>query len=342
MIRPMPKALSALLTGVFMMTLFSLPVSAAPVAKIGSWTLQMGDVDKALESKIHKIKTNLYRLRMEYVREQVRDHLMEKEAKAQGISSKELWKKEIEAKANAPTDEQVKAFIDQNKANLPNEGKGMEGRISDFMRSQKTQILEGQYLIILAKKYDAEILLEKPTPPRMNVTGPTDLSKGDASAPITIIEFSDFECRFCKKATQVVDVVMKHYGPKTRLVYRHFPMSFHKQAPKASEASLCAADQKKFWEYHDALFDNPKKLHRKGLTELAKEVGLNVETFDTCLDSGNKAARVKQDLADGKKLGITGTPTFFINGLQLVGAVPPQEFRRIIDAELERLEGSTK
>ena len=128
---------------------------------------------------------------------------------------------------------------------------------------------------------------------------------------------------------------MKAYPDKVRLVFRQFPLEFHKQAPKAAEAALCANDQGKFWEMHDTLFANQKELEVPKLKEYAKKVGLDTAKFDKCLDSGEKAATIKADQEAGAKVGVNGTPAFFINGIMISGAQPLDEFKSIIDSELK-------
>jgi protein-disulfide isomerase len=148
------------------------------------------------------------------------------------------------------------------------------------------------------------------------------------------VEFSDFECPYCGSAHDTVEQVMNSYAGKVRLVYRQFPLSFHPHAAKAAEASLCAADQGKFWEYHDVLFKNQKKLEPTELKAHASEVGLDGQKFGQCLDSGDKKKAVDADQQAGLAAGVGGTPAFFINGIFLNGAQPIDEFKKVIDAEL--------
>jgi len=169
--------------------------------------------------------------------------------------------------------------------------------------------------------------------PRVQVAaeGP---ARGPKDAPVTIVEFSDFECPYCGAAHDTVEQVMSTYAGKVRLVYRQFPLSFHPHAAKAAEASLCAADQGKFWEYHEALFKNQKKLDLPDLKAHAGEVGLDTQKFGQCLDSGDKKKAVDADQQAGLAAGVGGTPAFFINGIFLNGAQPIDEFKKVIDGEL--------
>ena len=177
-----------------------------------------------------------------------------------------------------------------------------------------------------------------PEPPRapvvrkeVDAVGP---SRGPKDAPVTIVEFSDFECPYCGAAHDTVEQVMSSYAGKVRLVYRQFPLSFHPHAAKAAEASLCAADQGKFWEYHEALFKNQKKLDLPDLKAHASEVGLDANKFGQCLESGDKKKAVDADQQAGLAAGVGGTPAFFINGIFLNGAQPLDEFKKVIDGEL--------
>lgn len=151
---------------------------------------------------------------------------------------------------------------------------------------------------------------------------------------IVIEEFSEFECPFCARAQPTIKQVLDTYGDRVELVYKHFPLNFHPNAQKAAEASECARDQGKFWEYHDKLFANQNAITVPDLKRYAADMGLDTATFNSCLDTGAKAALVAADLADGRSRGVTGTPTFFINGEKLVGAQPFSEFKKIIDNKL--------
>ncbi len=162
---------------------------------------------------------------------------------------------------------------------------------------------------------------------------------GPESALVTVIEFSDFQCPFCGRfAAQTEQALLKKYEGKIRFVYRDFPLdSIHPFARGAAEAAACAYEQKKFWEYHDLLFQNQDKLTKDDLSSYAKQVGLNVTAFQTCVDSGKYQQEVANDYQAAIALGLSGTPTFFVNGRILVGAQPLSAFTTYIDAELASL-----
>lgn len=165
-----------------------------------------------------------------------------------------------------------------------------------------------------------------------------DAIKGDINAPVTIVEFSDFECPFCGRYySQTYKQLENDYikTGKVRYVFRDFPLGFHEHAQKAAEAGECADEQGKFWEMHDKLFENQNALGVESIKGYAAELGLDTEKFNECLDSGRYENEVLSDLIDGQNYGIGGTPSFIINGQLLVGAQPYDAFKEIIESELQ-------
>ena len=169
-----------------------------------------------------------------------------------------------------------------------------------------------------------------------------DHIQGDASAPVVLVEYGDYQCPHCGHAYPIVKRVQKHFGKRLAFVFRNFPLNeIHPEAEDAAETAEFAGANQKFWDMHDRLFANQRELTRPDLSKHAQAIGLNVGTFDQCLDSGKSVARVRKDLADAEKLQANGTPTFFvgltegngspIKGTRIVGAVPYQTFKETID-----------
>ncbi len=175
------------------------------------------------------------------------------------------------------------------------------------------------------------------TTPTVDITlKDTDHIRGDADAPITLVEYSDFECPYCARHTPTVDQILEDYDGQVKLVFRHFPLSMHEHAQAAAEASECAAEQGKFWEMHDELFamNEAGTMSVDNFKAAAGDLGLNQSQFDDCLDSGKYTQRVQDDFDEGAQLGVNGTPATFVNGQLVSGAVPYSNFKTIIDGLL--------
>jgi protein-disulfide isomerase len=175
-------------------------------------------------------------------------------------------------------------------------------------------------------------------PPRYTVpVTAEDPMRGNPNAPITIVEFSDYQCPFCARVNPTLDRVRQTYGDRVKIVFKDYPLPNHPLAPKASEAARCAGElNNKYWEMHDAMFANQRALDVPALKQTARAIGLDGATFDQCLDSGKWAAAVRAGNQLGEKMGVNSTPTLYINGRALIGAVPFEQFKSIIDEELAR------
>lgn len=181
---------------------------------------------------------------------------------------------------------------------------------------------------------------------KVNIAADDDPFLGNEKAEVTVIEFSDFECPFCRSFWRdTLPQLKKEYidTGKIKFVYRDYPLSFHLGAVPAAEGAECARDQSKFWELHDKIFQEQDKqgqgtiqFTKTDVVKWAGQIGLNMTKFNQCLDSGEYKAEVEKDVADGTAVGVSGTPTTFINGRSLVGAQPYSSFKAIIDEELSK------
>jgi protein-disulfide isomerase len=263
----------------------------------------------------------------------IQDRLLEAEAAAKGVTKEQLL---ANLQAPAITDAEVDAFYEQNKAQIPRPKEQVADQIKQYL-AQRGQFESREKLFTeLEGKYKVEKKLE-PMRTEVAAVGP---AKGPATAPVTIVEFSDFECPFCARMIPTLDQVTAKYGDKVRLVFRQFPLAMHAKAQKAAEASLCANDQGKFWQMHDAMFQNQQGLAVDTLKAKAAELGLNAEAFNSCLDSNKYAAQVATDMKEGSAAGVSGTPALFVNGRFISGAVPLEQITEVIDDELRRKGGS--
>jgi len=178
---------------------------------------------------------------------------------------------------------------------------------------------------------------EQPAARLDNVDEDDDPFVGKKDAPVTIVAFEDYQCPFCQRAfQQTFPLIKKDYidTGKVKYVLRDFPLSFHPNAEPAAQASECADEQGKFWEYHDKLYENQQTLGTELYLKLANDLKLDAAKFKQCIESGKYKEEVQKDLDYGQSIGVSGTPSFFINGIRLVGAQPYEAFKQAIDAEL--------
>lgn len=303
------------------------------VATIGERKITRAELEKHVKPKLMQLEAQRFQVLQEGLEELVANELYSLEAKARNISVDELVKRELEAKVGEPSAEEVQKLYDDNKDEL--EGQTLEQlrpQLIQYLKQQKMAERHQQFLEELRKKYKATTTLQ---PPVVQVSDGGRPARGPASAPVTIIAFSDYECPFCKRASSTVAEVLRHYGDKVRFVHRDFPLNFHQHARLAAEAAACAHAQGKFWEYHDRLW-KAEDLSESGLKSLAKETGLDATKFDECLQNKPHTAAIDRDIEDGTAAGVNGTPAFFINGRMLSGAQPFEAFKQVIDEELKR------
>jgi protein-disulfide isomerase len=295
---------------------------AAPVAKWDGGAITGAELDAAVyDQKKQALDQMLVR------------RLVEQKAKAENLTAEALVKREIQDKLKKPSDDDLKKFYDEQAKRQPLPPfDQVKEQIIQYLERPQMAAAQQAFVEKLKKEMNVVVNLK---PPRVEVAaeGP---SRGAANAPVTIVEFSDYECPYCSRAEEVVNRVLKDYDGKVRLVYRDFPLPIHPQAQKASEAAHCAGDQGKYWEMHEKLFANQQALQPDALKGYAKDLKLDEPKFAKCLDSGEKAKEIETGKKAGEKLGVTGTPAFFINGLQLTGAQPYEEFKSLIDGELAR------
>jgi protein-disulfide isomerase len=264
------------------------------------------------------------------VRGLVRDRLTEEAAAKANLGKDEWFQQELDRRQETIGEDEVTEFFERNRSRLRNANR-------DQIAPQIRQYLATEQLYAaLEEGRDIDYLLD---PFRIEVAadGP---AKGPASAPVTVVEFSDFQCPYCKQVVPTIEQALEKYEGKIRVVFRQYPLtSIHPQAFKAAEASLCAADQGKFWELHDVMFEEQKALDVPELEEKAKRLGLDAEAFSSCLSSGKYTEQVQADLKAGVAAGVSGTPAFFVNGRPLSGAIGLDRLSEVVDEELARAKG---
>ncbi|HMD34852.1 MAG TPA: thioredoxin domain-containing protein [Vicinamibacterales bacterium] len=319
------------------------PKQSAPgdvVATVGSRSITLAEADaKAMQQSTAtfgsmKLGQAIYQARRSAIDDLIADMLMDEAAKARGVTRSALIEQEITAKVPTIAESDIAAFYESNRARV--QGATLDQvrqPIRSYLMQERMQTIRAQYLDTLRAKTPVRIALE---PPRQQfAASAASPAKGPSAAPVEIVEFSDFQCPYCLRAHPTVAQVLTTYGDRVHFVYRHYPLPGHPAARPAAEASACAADQGKFWAYHDRLFADQAKLSDADLKKAAVDLGMDGAKFNECVDSHKFKTMIDTDVAAGQEAGVDGTPAFFINGRLISGAQPFAEFKRLIDEELE-------
>jgi len=316
--------------------------ASAVLAEVNGEPISAKDVEKSLGAKLAKLEEQVYTLKRAEVDALIAQHLLAQEAKRRGVAVPALMDEEITSKVSLVTEKEIDEFYKANKARFRGDEAAVRPQIRSLLQQQKLQARQDEFLAMLRSNAKIVVRLEPPQASRVDVGFAGAPVRGSADAPVTIVEFSDFECPFCKQASTTVTKLLEKYPGKIKIAYRDFPLEkIHPLARGAAEAARCARDGGKFWEFHDVLYAQSPKLAPDDLKRYAKDVGLDSDKFAACVASGTKSAAVQKDIEEGSSLGITGTPAFFINGRLVSGAQQFDVFARVIDDELTRNAGVT-
>jgi protein-disulfide isomerase len=307
------------------------------LANVGGYEITRQEVEEIAPDQFIQAKQQLFDITQRTLDQAIDRKLVDLEAEKEGIDGDSLVSREVLAKLNEPSEEQIDSVYNAYRAQLNDAPRdSVAPQIIDFLTRQQRGASMQIYLAQLRSQYEIVNYLE-PTRIEVEAIGP---SKGPAEAPITLVEFSDFECPFCVRVLPTLEQVRETYGDQVRIVYRHFPLNaIHPNAQITAEASLCADAQGKFWEMHDAIFEVRGKAGAGELKTMAADLGLDTEAFDACLDAREYQGQVAADMEAGRQAGVTGTPALFINGRFLSGAQPFNVVSRVIDDELTRVGG---
>jgi protein-disulfide isomerase len=289
----------------------------AVLATVGGQPVKAAAVKERLKPIIYKIRSDAYLLAKQQADQLVDNMLLLDEAKKRQVGPEEIIRTEISDKVKTPTEAEVAKFYEENKARINGDLNTVRNQVALYLQNENRQRLERELSDKLRKNANVRWLITEPPQPVQNISVDDDPARGSVNAPVTIVEFTDFQCPACAAMHPVLEEVLKSYGDKVRFVVRDFPLNQHENARKAAEAADAANEQGKFFEYIAILFKNQKALDVASLKKYASDLGLNRVKFDAALDRGAYAAEVKHDVEDGEMYGVGSTPTIFINGVQL-------------------------
>jgi protein-disulfide isomerase len=309
------------------------------LATVGSEQITMADIRERAGGQLEQIEGTYQRQRTRFLESMLQSMLRERtlvaEAEKQGKTVERLVLEEAGGTFE-PNDIEINAWYEDNQGRVG-------GRTLEQARPQIINLLSSQRRREATEKLEARLNKENNVtihlqPYRVTLNNEGAPTAGKADAAVTLVEFSDFQCPFCARFVPTLKQIEAAYGDRVKIVYRQYPIvSLHPNAFKAAEASLCAHEQGKFWQIHDMMFQEQAQLSIRELKVMANRLGLDQTKFDSCLDSGRYAEQIQNDLAEGSRAGMTGTPALFVNGIEIPGgAVPYENVARVLDRELAR------
>jgi protein-disulfide isomerase len=290
---------------------------ARVMATVNDKQITMGDIETSLRPLIFNVQEQVYALRKQDLELKINDTLLSQEAQKRGVTTRALLDTEVTAKVARVTDAEAQAFYDQNKERIGGEFAQVKAQVIQYIQERKEREATIAYAGVLRKAATLQINLTAPESPAFSIATDDQPAKGNPKGVVTIVEFTDFECPSCAKQHPVLERIVSEFKDQVRLVVRDFPLSQHANARKAAEAAEAAREQGKYWEYAAVLFRNQSALGVAKLRQYATDLGLDRAKFDASLDSGKFAEKIQRDLFDGRKLGINGTPTVYVNGKRI-------------------------
>ncbi|HEX8560502.1 MAG TPA: thioredoxin domain-containing protein [Pyrinomonadaceae bacterium] len=307
---------------------------ARVLATVNGRNITSADVEDSLLPLIAAVQEQVYLIRKGEVDMKVNDILLNAEAQKRGVTARAVLDAEITAKAPTITETQALDFFNKNKGRINGEFAQVKYQIIEYLQGQEQQRMEGAFAERLRNGASVQTFLTPPPAPVFQIATDDQPSKGNANAPVTLVEFTDYQCPTCASSQAVLDRLMAEYGDRLRLVVRDFPLEQHAEARKAAEAAEAAREQGKYWDFTAILFRNQSALKPEQLKQYAQVIGLDRAKFDAALESGRFAEKVERDLVDGQKFGVNGTPTFFVNGRR-VKEITYEGLKAAIEAALK-------
>ena len=310
-------------------------------ARVGDRTITLKELDDRWRqndaTQQAQAMNQLYDGRRGALESIVAQMLIEQAAKGKGMAVEQFTEAEVASRIKPVTEGQIVSFFQENQSQM--QGQPLQAMTTPIRNYLEEQERANAYRALVSdlKKAGPAVTMVLDAPRSEVAVEPDDPVIGPAGAPVTIVEFSDFQCPFCQRVAPTLKRVRDAYGDRVRIVWKDFPLtSIHPQAFKAAEAAQCAREQGQFWEYHDRLFGNQQALQVESLKKYAADAGLDAGKFGSCLDTAKYAERVQGQMGVGAALGVNSTPAVFINGRLLTGAQPYETFVAVIDEELER------
>lgn len=306
------------------------------LATVNGGSITEQDVRKAAGLELSRLEEQIYELKKTQLDALIDKRLLEAEAGRRGVTLEALEAAEITSKVAPVSEPEIDAFVEANRARIRGDVTQLRPQIREFLREQKLAARRAEVVGGLRTAAKVDVRLSAPALFRAEVDIDNAPIRGAADAPVTIVEYSDFHCPFCRRVQPTLTALLEKYPGQVRLVYKHLPLDgLHPQARRVSEAAWCAGQQDRFWQFHDAVYaDTSSDASESTLNRYAAAAGLDAGKFAACLSSPEAKSAVQREVAQGEALGLNSTPGFFVNGREVRGAQPLEAFVAIIDEEL--------
>jgi protein-disulfide isomerase len=305
------------------------------LATLNGKSINAGEVEDTLIPLISQVQEQVYLLRKSDIDLKINDMLLAQEAQKRGVTTRALYESEIASKIPVITEAQALDFYNKNKERIPGEFPQVKYQIIEFLQGEEQRKIGSALVERLRNAASIQTFLTPPAPPVFQIATDDQPAKGKEDASVTLVEFTDYQCPTCAKTQPILEQLISEYGERIRLVVRDFPLQMHADARKAAEAAEAAREQGKYWDFTAILFRNQSKLGVDSLKQYASVLGLDRAKFDSALDTGKFAGKVDRDVSDGQRLGVTGTPTIFVNGKRM-NDVTYEGLKAAIEAALKK------
>jgi protein-disulfide isomerase len=299
------------------------------LVEINGVKLTVADLERQRPGSLFQARNSYYEATRKAVQDYIEDYLLRNQAEKESLTLEQLLERHVTSTLPpAPPEEALKVYYEGVDTTQPYEA--VRGQILESIRQRRLARAKNAYVESLRSQANISMIL---SPPRVEIAYQDSPVRGPANPAVTIIEYADYECPYCQQTQPALDQIEAEYKGKLAFVFKDTPLPMHSHAEKAAEAAHCAGAQNKYWEYHDLLFKE-RQLEVPQLKEAARELKLDGQAFDQCLDSNSQAGVVRTQLNEASRLGLQGTPSFFINGRFFSGAMSYDRFREIVDQEI--------
>ncbi len=309
---------------------------AQVVAKAGDITITQAELNKGIEMDLYTAESKVFEIKNEKIKSILIEKFMAADPNKKNLTNDEFMDQFI-AKTIQISPADINAFIKDKNIPAEHINDQIKERIKAFLVEGKKKEALDAWLASKMKGTELQVFITKPLRPKFDVKIGDAPFTGGSGAKVEIVEYSDFQCPFCAKGAELLKEIKAKYGDKVKFAFKHFPLPFHKQAQKASEAAMCAKEQKPetFWNMHDKMFADQSKLEIADLVATAVSLGLNKEAFEKCLSEDKYRAYIESNVKEGTDLGVRSTPTFYVNGQIVNGVQPIEVFAELIDEGLK-------